>query len=301
MKKNLKKILAILLVVIATFSTASVGIIASAANVSGSIGYNQPENSGDYAYWNGSKVVKSSSTSKDEIKWMQAALNYCITQRGLNASKLTIDGSFGPASKSATTAFQRATGLSADGSFGPATIQKMKYVLDNNIKFNSSNGKMKLVWPVKGFTTGNITGKYGCDGGSTQYRDNNRIHSGLDMANGKTGNAVLATAAGEVIFVGYTNARGNYVVIYHKDLGISSLYEHMKSNSITVKVGSKVSAGQQIGKLGNTGVGTGAHLHFGLMNGKATSVNYDLWKVGGSTNSFSPDPRYNSNISYTFK
>ena len=138
----MKKVLSLLLVltmVLGMFSATTV--FASAANVSSSLGYNQPENSGDYAYWNGSKVVKSSSTSKDEIKWMQKALNYCIANRGLSATKLTIDGSFGPASKKATIAFQKAVKLSADGSFGPATIKKMKDVLNsgnkNTLKANS--------------------------------------------------------------------------------------------------------------------------------------------------------------------
>lgn len=129
--KNLKKLIALFLCLITVFSAMSIS--ASAASVSASLG-NEAENSGDYAYWNGSKVVKSSSTSKDEIKWMQNALNYCISNRGLNATKLTVDGSFGPASKKATIAFQKAVKLSADGSFGPATIKKMKDVLNNGNK-----------------------------------------------------------------------------------------------------------------------------------------------------------------------
>ncbi len=136
--KNLKKVIAVVLCLITVFSVMSIS--ASAASVSASLGYNEAEDSGDYAYWNGSKVVKSSSTTKDEIKWMQAALNRCISKEGLSATKLTIDGSFGPASKNATIAFQKAVGLSADGSFGPATIKKMKSILNDN-KDNSLKPK----------------------------------------------------------------------------------------------------------------------------------------------------------------
>lgn len=141
--KNFKKVIAIVLCLVTVFSVMS--ITASAASVSASLG-NEAENSGDYAYWNGSKVVKSSSTSKDEIKWMQKALNYCISNRGLSATKLTVDGSFGPASKKATVAFQKATGLSADGSFGPATIKKMKNILNNGNKnsLKVSSGYIKV-------------------------------------------------------------------------------------------------------------------------------------------------------------
>ena len=106
-------------------------VSAAAKTQSASLGYNEPENSGDWAYWNG-KVVKSSSTTKDEIKWMQAALNYCRVKEGLNSKRLTVDGSFGPASKEATIVFQKATGLSADGQFGPSTIKKMKSILNDN-------------------------------------------------------------------------------------------------------------------------------------------------------------------------
>ena len=94
------------------------------------LGYSAPSNS-DYAYWNGSKVVKASGTTTSEIKWMQAALNYCITYKGVSASLLTVDGSFGPSSKKACLAFQKKYGLEQDGSFGPTTIKKMKAVLDD--------------------------------------------------------------------------------------------------------------------------------------------------------------------------
>lgn len=131
--KTFKKAIALVLCLMMVFSMAS--IAASAATVSASLGYNEAENSGDWAYWSGSKVVKSSSTTKDEIKWMQTALNYCRTTKGLNSERLTVDGSFGPASKAATIVFQKATGLSADGKFGPDTIKKMKSVLNSKNTF----------------------------------------------------------------------------------------------------------------------------------------------------------------------
>ncbi len=149
---NFKKVIALLMCFVTAFSVMSLSV--SAASVSASLG-NEAENSGDYAYWNGSKVVKSSSTSKDEIKWMQKALNYCISNRGLSATKLDEDGSFGPASKKTTLAFQKAVNkaiaskklsiskLDEDGSFGPATIKAMKTVLNNGnsntLKATTSN------------------------------------------------------------------------------------------------------------------------------------------------------------------
>ncbi len=151
--KTSKRLFSLLLcVVIAVSTLCATCISASAASVSKSLGYDWPEDSGDYAYWSGSKVVKSSSTTKNEIKWMQKALNYCIEKEGLSATKLTIDGSFGPASKTATQKFQKAANLNQDGSFGPSTIKKMKSILDdnknnsllpkkNNITTNTNNNK----------------------------------------------------------------------------------------------------------------------------------------------------------------
>ena len=122
MKKSITKILSIVLVILTVFSTNIIGLTASAASDTNYAKYNAPENSGDYVYWNGSKVVKSSSTTKDEIRWIQAAINSCIKNKGLNTAYLDVDGSFGPASKRATLAFQKKYDLSQDGSFGSATI-----------------------------------------------------------------------------------------------------------------------------------------------------------------------------------
>ena len=168
MKKNITKVLSIVLAIITVFSTSAIGLTASAASNTNYSSYDSPENSGDYAYWNGSKVVKSSSTTKDEIKWMQAALNYCIAKEGLKTSYIAVDGSFGPGSKTATIAFQKAAGLSADGSFGPSTIKKMKSIL-NDGKNNSlgsstnssSNSKITTAQIQKVLNNyGYSTGKY---------------------------------------------------------------------------------------------------------------------------------------------
>lgn len=143
MKNSIKKVISILMAIVTIFSVSAVTLTASAANYSTNYSsYDSPENSGDYAYWNGKKVVKSSSTTKDEIRWMQAALNYCIKYNGLKASYLNIDGSFGPACKTATLAFQKKYSLSADGSFGPSTIKKMKSVLSVTPTTSSSSSKI---------------------------------------------------------------------------------------------------------------------------------------------------------------
>ena len=85
-------------------------------------------------------------------------------------------------------------------------------------------------------------------------------HQSVDLDTG-TGWPVVAAKAGRVVVAGYGRAAGNYVKIDHGD-GVSSIYMHL--NSYCVSAGQMVSAGQNIGTTGATGVATGDHLHFGI-------------------------------------
>lgn len=58
---------------------------------------------------------------------------------------------------------------------------------------------------------------------------------------------------------------GNYVLMKCCD-GVYALYAHLKTGSVVVEPGQKVSRGQVIGKLGHSGNSTMPHLHFQLMD-----------------------------------
>ena len=88
-----------------------------------------------------------------------------------------------------------------------------------------------------------------------------RMHNGVDMACA-AGTPIYATRAGTVTTASYqANGAGNYVSINHLD-GFSSIYMHM--THYVVSKGQNVSQGQLIGYVGNTGISTGDHLHFGI-------------------------------------
>lgn len=293
---------------------ANTNVVHAASNTGSNYwNYSEPSDTNDYAYWNGRSVVKSPSTTTNEIKWMQSSMNYLIDVGYIKGSKLAVDGSFGPASANLCGVLQSKLNIKSDKSFGPTTIKSVKSLLkDAPWKQTKSEPKkttteLNLIFPVKGLNEKNITGKYGYDDGEAHLRPltgkKERVHSGIDIsAKNCRGKDILAVSDGIVLFTGYTAARGNYIVIFHERQNISSLYEHLET--INVKESTRVSAGTKIGTLGNSGdkkYSYPYHLHFGLMNGKATSVDYDVWKIGGKTNTFSPDPRYNKKIKYTYK
>lgn len=59
---------------------------------------------------------------------------------------------------------------------------------------------------------------------------------------------------------------GNILTIQHEG-GEYSQYDHLEYHSVNLKVGEKVKQGQVIGRVGNTGMSGGPHLHFQLTSG----------------------------------
>lgn len=83
-------------------------------------------------------------------------------------------------------------------------------------------------------------------------------HNGLDIAD-QAGTPIVAIADGVVAFVGADTSYGNYVRIFHAQLGFHSFYAHLKSYQVSI--GQNVKRGQQIALMGSTGNSTGNHLH----------------------------------------
>ena len=88
-------------------------------------------------------------------------------------------------------------------------------------------------------------------------------HSGLDFG-APRGTEVVAANAGVVAWTGETERRGRGVIIDHGQ-GVFSSYWHLASVATTP--GSVVTGGAPIGRVGNTGLSTGSHLHWELTVG----------------------------------
>ena len=92
----------------------------------------------------------------------------------------------------------------------------------------------------------------------------------------KSGITIKAAATGTVKFAGYKGSLGNLVII-ESEKGIETYYGHC--SKIYVKKGQKVTAGDKIAAVGQTGAATGPHLHLEIhVNGKVINPQKYLYK-----------------------
>ncbi len=138
-----------------------------------------------------------------------------------------------------------------------------------------ANGKqtaqlsVSTVWPVNGV----VTLEFGQP--DPPYQEH---HTGIDIANPNRhiGDPITPFMAGRVIFAGWDNGYGNYVMIDHGH-DITSLYGHMSQLNATK--GQEVKPGDIIGLEGESGHATGPHVHF-EMRVYGIPVNPRIFMVG---------------------
>jgi murein DD-endopeptidase MepM/ murein hydrolase activator NlpD len=89
-----------------------------------------------------------------------------------------------------------------------------------------------------------------------------RAHKGVDYA-APLGTPIRATANGKVVFAGHQGGYGNAIELQHHG-AFSTLYAHLSRFAPQVKAGARVTQGEVIGYVGQTGWATGPHLHYEL-------------------------------------
>jgi murein DD-endopeptidase MepM/ murein hydrolase activator NlpD len=120
----------------------------------------------------------------------------------------------------------------------------------------------KLEWPTP--SSYNITSPYG-----NRYHPitkKYRMHTGIDIG-APSGASVLAANDGVVIFSGSNGGYGKCLIIDHGG-GIATLYAH--NSSLSVSNGKEVKRGEEIAKVGSTGLSTGPHLHYEVRENGST-------------------------------
>ena len=109
-------------------------------------------------------------------------------------------------------------------------------------------------WPA----SGRITSGFGYR--NTGIRGASTNHMGIDIACAY-GSPIYAADGGTVTYTGYKGAMGYTVIIDHGN-GFVTYYEHC--SNFTCSAGQHVYKGQQIARVGTSGVASGAHCHFGI-------------------------------------
>jgi murein DD-endopeptidase MepM/ murein hydrolase activator NlpD len=109
-------------------------------------------------------------------------------------------------------------------------------------------------------------------------------HQGQDVA-ASCGSKLYVVETGSVRVNAYQASGAGYYVVLHGNLtGTDFVYMHLTAPS-WAPVGTGVTAGQQIGKVGDTGDAQGCHLHF-----ERWSV--PGWYVGGAAYDPLPELQY---------
>lgn len=85
----------------------------------------------------------------------------------------------------------------------------------------------------------------------------NRPHWGIDYAC-VTGTKIYSTADGVILIAKKSSSYGYYIVVKHGDY--TTTYAHL--SKLSVSKGDKIKKNKLIGLSGNTGISTGAHLHY---------------------------------------
>ena len=157
-----------------------------------------------------------------------------------------------------------------------------------SVEVSEYNGKKTALLDPE---TTTITSKFGLRVHPISGQNSN--HNGVDISGSKGTTNVIAVKNGIIFRVvsGCVEGDlkcgggfGNHVMIEHQD-GNYTIYAHLYEDSITVKEGDSVIAGEVIAKVGSTGNSTGPHLHFEV-------------RVGGQDSSSVQDPLNYINPNY---
>lgn len=121
-----------------------------------------------------------------------------------------------------------------------------------SVKTKYQGGSM--LWPVAGHYQ--VSSPYG--NRKHPILGKVKFHSGIDIP-APQGTSIQAANGGVVIFAGWQNGYGNFIVVDHGG-GQATAYAHC--SRLVAREGQKVEKGDVIAKVGTTGYSTGPHLHF---------------------------------------
>lgn len=128
-------------------------------------------------------------------------------------------------------------------------VAKKEAILEKVPEYN------EIIWPYNG----TITSEFG-----QRTSEDSRVtsnHTGIDIA-GNIGDNIVSAINGKVVLVSEEGDLGKHIKIENEKY--ATVYAHC--SEISVSEGQEVTQNEIIGKVGNTGNSTGAHLHFEVIS-----------------------------------
>lgn len=172
------------------------------------------------------------------------------------------------------------TAVTSIGTAAAANLATGVELPDNNAYTNDITANVQ--WP---FPMGvQISSEYGYRIAPTAGASS--FHGGVDLTPG-LGTPIGAIAEGVVTDVDLVGSSGSgiYVEVEHMIEGerVTTVYAHLKPESVVVKEGQTLAVGDEIAEVGNTGISTGPHLHLEIhVQGKYVDPIYFLTKLNVS-------------------
>jgi murein DD-endopeptidase MepM/ murein hydrolase activator NlpD len=143
----------------------------------------------------------------------------------------------------------RLSSLETEAARQEASLRELQEYFDDQKSLLASTPSL---WPTRGWVTSDFGIRL------DPYSTERMMHRGLDVAT-PHGQAVQTPSDGTVVFNGTEGGYGKVLVIDH-GYGVKTRYGHLAE--IFVRLGDRVTRGQKVAAVGNTGRSTGPHLHY---------------------------------------
>jgi len=164
--------------------------------------------------------------------------------------------------------------LILQGRENPLYIFKNKKDYDHFDQFGKSIRKSLMKTPING---ARLSSSFGIR--KHPILGFNKMHKGTDFA-APMGTPIMASGEGKIVRARWCGGGGNCVKIKHNST-YSTVYAHMSKFGRNIKEGVRIKQGQIIGYVGSTGMSTGPHLHYEVIeNGRKINSQKLKWPSG---------------------